>query len=170
MSQKGDSVIKDYGQNSIISRLYGRICIRWEEAALKKLKGLEGIPLFQGRPTPYSLKMENVPGQQLVKFKPGELSVAFFEKLVSLFGQMHQRGVAHGDAHYRNILRDKDRPYLLDFSTSYIKGRLPLLDEYIFRCFTLLDLERLYDVEKTFFGRGKPPKMFFLYRIVKRKK
>jgi len=43
-----------------------------------------------------------------------------------------------------------------------------VLDGWIFRNMILLDLERLYKVEKRFFDRGEPPKMFFLYRMIKR--
>ncbi|MBW2104193.1 MAG: phosphotransferase, partial [Deltaproteobacteria bacterium] len=146
--RQGDAIVKDYGRRSLLVRAFGRLCLRWEEAALRRLEGIEGIPAFLGRPTPDSLKMGAVPGEPLAKRKRGELSEAFLRNLATLFDLMHQRGVAHGDAHKRNILADGERPYLVDFSTAYVRGRLPLLDEYVFRCFVSLDLERLYKVEK----------------------
>jgi hypothetical protein len=43
-----------------------------------------------------------------------------------------------------------------------------LLDGWILKNMISLDLERLYKVERKFFDRGDPPKMFFLYRMIKR--
>jgi predicted unusual protein kinase regulating ubiquinone biosynthesis (AarF/ABC1/UbiB family) len=100
--------------------------------------------------------------------KIGELSESCFKELVSLIHGIHDRGVAHGDLHQRNILVDQDRPSVIDFSTAYVKGRVPLIDGWIFGNIILLDLERLYKVEKKFFDRGEPPRMFFLYRMIKR--
>ena len=162
--------MKDYSLSSFFPKLYGRLCIRWEAAALKKLQGVTGVPQLIERPSPYTLKMSTVPGVPISKMKKGDLSELYLRRLKALFRQMHARGVAHGDAHQRNILIHNDRPYLVDFSTAYVKGRVPFVDNYIFRCFMLLDLERLYKVEKRFFGRGVPPKMFLLYRLVKRSK
>ncbi len=160
-------VVKDYTRSPSISRLYGRICLNWEEAALRTLKGIQGVPLLYDRPTPYRLGMSLVPGVPLEKHNRGEISELFLNRLKALFTQMHERGVAHGDAHFRNILIDNDQPYLIDFSTSYTKGRIKPFDKRLFRWFCLLDYERLYKVEKRFFGRGAPPHMFLLYRLIK---
>lgn len=166
--REGNTIIKDYTPNPFFPKMYGRLCIRWEAAALNRLSGLRGVPALIDRLGPYTLKMSAVPGIPISKVKKGALSEVYFQRLVDLFKQMHQRGVAHGDAHQRNILIYEDFPYLVDFSTAYVKGRSPVLDGYIFRCFVQLDFERLYKVERKFFGRGTPPKMFFLYRIFKR--
>jgi predicted Ser/Thr protein kinase len=160
-------VLKDCGGMRILPRLFGRISLRWEEKALRRLKGIEGIPEYRGRPTRNSLEMASVPGVPLDKMKKGELSERCFQRLRDLLLQIHRMGVAHGDLHMRNILIDGDRPYVIDFSTAYSRGRLPLLDRQIFNLVVQLDMERLYKIEKAFFGRGERPRMFFLYRLVK---
>jgi len=160
-------VEKDCGDLSVLPRLLGRISLLWEEKALKRLKGIEGIPEYLGRPTRNSLKMASVPGVPLDKMKRGELSERCFRRLKDLLLQIHRMGVAHGDLHMRNILIDGDRPYVIDFSTAYVRGRLPLLDRQIFNLVVQLDMERLFKIEKTFFGKGERPRMFFLYRLVK---
>ena len=165
--QEGNSIIKSYGKNSFISKLYGMISLKLETTALKQLEGIEGIPAFQGRPTSYSIKMEAVPGIPIALLQKGDLNKIFFDRLVSLFRQIHARGVAHGDAHMRNIIAYHDRPYLVDFSTAYVKGLIPLLDPKLFNWMVLLDTERLYKVEKYFFNSGDAPKMFFIYRMCK---
>jgi tRNA A-37 threonylcarbamoyl transferase component Bud32 len=164
----GDSVVKDYGHAPLIPRLFGRMCLRWEESALKRLSGIEGVPSFEERISPHSIRISAVPGTPLDGLRRGDLSEAFFERLVSLLRQVHERGVAHGDLHQRNILAHNEMPYLIDFSTAYVRGRLPICDARVCSNFILLDLERIYKVEKKFFGRGTPPRMFLLYRILKR--
>jgi len=149
------------------SRLYGRICLHWEALALRRLKGIEGVPVYLGKATKNSIRMTRLPGTPLDKLKIGELSELCFHQLQDLIHTIHSRGVAHGDLHMRNILVYEEKPSVIDFSTAYVRGRLPVLDKGIFRLFVLLDLERLYKTEKEFFGKGTPPKMFYLYRLVK---
>ncbi|MCU0595691.1 MAG: phosphotransferase [Desulfobacterota bacterium] len=166
--QEGEIIIKEYSGSPFLPRLLGRISISWEEAALRRLEGVTGVPALINRPTPYGLQISTVRGRPLDKMKKGDLSESCFQRLVSLVHEIHDRGVAHGDLHQRNILVDQDRPSIIDFSTAYVKGRVPLLDGWILRNVILLDLERLYKVERKFFARGEPPRMFFLYRMIKR--
>jgi serine/threonine protein kinase len=166
--QEGDVIVKEYMGAPFIPRLFGRISLSWEEAALRRLEGMEGVPAFIRRPSPHAIEISAVRGRPLDKMRNGELSESCFKNLVSLVHAIHERGVAHGDLHQRNILVDQDRPSVIDFSTAYVKGRVPLLDGWILRNMILLDLERLYKVERKFFDRGDPPRMFFLYRMIKR--
>jgi len=166
--RQGDVIVKEHSGAPFIPRLFGRISLSWEEAALRRLEGMEGVPAFIRRPSPYAIHISALEGRPLDKMKSGELSESCFETLGSLIQGIHERGVAHGDLHQRNILVDQDRPSIIDFSTAYVKGRVPLLDGWIFRNMISLDLERLYKVERRFFDRGAPPRMFFLYRMVKR--
>jgi len=166
--RQGDVIVKEHSGAPFIPRLFGRISLSWEEAALRRLEGMEGVPAFIRRPSPYAIHISALEGRPLDKMKSGELSESCFETLGSLIQGIHERGVAHGDLHQRNILVDQDRPSIIDFSTAYVKGRVPLLDGWIFRNMISLDLERLYKVERRFFDRGAPPRMFFLYRMIKR--
>jgi predicted Ser/Thr protein kinase len=166
--REGNILTKEYSGAPFIPRLFGRISLSWEEAALRRLEGMEGVPAFISRPSPHAIQISAVMGRPLDKMKIGELSESCFKKLGSLIHGIHERGVAHGDLHQRNILVNQDRPSVIDFSTAYVKGRVPLFDGWIFRNIISLDLERLYKVEKKFFDRGDPPRMFFLYRMIKR--
>jgi len=148
-------------------RLYGAISLRWEASALKRLRGIEGVPVYLERLGGLCLRMTKLPGIPLDKMQRGELSESCFHRLQGLLQQIHSRGVAHGDLHMRNILIHEDKPFIVDFSTAYVRGRLPLLDKEVFRIFELLDLERMYKIEREFFGKGTPPRMFYLYRLVK---
>ena len=159
--REGDVITKEYSGAPFIPRLFGRISLSWEEAALRRLEGMEGVPAFINRPSPHAIQISAVMGRPLDKMKIGELSESCFKELVSLIHGIHDRGVAHGDLHQRNILVDQDRPSVIDFSTAYVKGRVPLFDGWIFRNMILLDLERLYKVEKKFFDRGESAQNVF---------
>ena len=138
-----------------------------EEVALKRLRGVEGVPVYLGRPRGHTIRMTRLPGVPLDQLKRGELSESCFRRIQDLLHRIHGKGVAHGDLHMKNILISEDKPFVIDFSTAYVRGRLPLLDKNVFRLFELLDLERLYKIEVEFFGRGTCPRMFYLYRLVK---
>ncbi len=166
--REGEVITKEYTGAPFIPRLFGRLSLSCEEAALRKLEGLPGVPSLVSRPSPHAIQISAVKGRPLDKMEKGELSESCFQRLVSLIHRIHDRGVAHGDLHQRNILVDQDRPSVIDFSTAYVKGRVPWLDGWILRKIILLDLERLYKVEKKFFDRGDPPRMFLLYRVIKR--
>jgi len=158
---------KNHDTNPFLPRLYARVCLNCEERALKRLKGIRGVPQFIERPTKTSIRMTAVPGMPLGKLNRGELSELCFSRLKETLLSIHEKGVAHCDLHNRNILIDNDDPYIIDFATAYTLGRLPLMDRQIFKRLAKLDLQRLYKIEKKFFGRGTPPKMFFLYNIIK---
>jgi len=158
---------KNHDANPFLSRLYARICLNFEEAALERLKGVRGVPQFISRPTRTSIRMTAVPGVPLEKLKRGELSELCFSRLKETIAEIHNKGVAHCDLHNRNILIDNDDPYVIDFATAYTRGRFPFWDRRVFEPLAKLDLQRIYKVERKFFGRGTPPKMFFIYNVIK---
>ena len=129
------------------------------------------MPRFLGRPHPLAIRIEAVPGTPVERMRKREtVSEAFLADLKRVFREMHDRGVAHGDAHMKNILAEGDSAYLIDFSTAWVAGRFPLLDPLCFGKLAALDDLRLFKVERSFFDRGEPPRMFLLYRLLKRTK
>lgn len=163
-------VIKNFRDNPPVSRIAGRVLLDREERALKRLHGLEGVPRFVARPDAYHLHLSWLPGRPLCTFAAGELEEGFLTDLRRVFAEMHARGVAHGDAHQRNILVNGPRACLVDFATATFdnrgQGRFPSL----YRWTRQLDDWSLYQVERRWFGRGTPPKMFLLFHILKRRR
>ncbi|MBN1626587.1 MAG: phosphotransferase [Deltaproteobacteria bacterium] len=158
---------KNHDMNPFLSRIYARVCLNCEESALRKLEGVRGVPQFIARPTATSIRMTAAPGVPLAKLKKGDLSELCLRRIKETVAEIHKRGVAHCDLHNRNILVDNDEPCIIDFATAYTRGRFPVIGNMIFEYLKRLDLMRLYKVERKFFGRGNPPKMFFLYNIIK---
>ena len=158
---------KNHDVNPFFSRLYARICLNFEEAALRRLKGVRGVPQFISRPSRTSIRMTAVPGVPLEKLKRGDLSELCFNRIKETVAEIHKLGVAHCDLHNRNILIHNDDPYIIDFATAFTRGRFPFLDRWVFEPLSKLDLQRVYKVERKFLGRGTPPKMFFIYNLIK---
>ncbi len=111
--------------------------------------------------------MTVVRGEPLQRCDAAGVSEEWFDRLQRIFAEMHARGVAHRDAHHRNILVNGDSPGLVDFSTAYVARGSQVRQGRWFRWSRLLDLHCLWKIEQGYFYRGEPPKMFLLYRIIK---
>jgi hypothetical protein len=165
----GEAIVKDYRGVRYPHLVLGKLFLDCEEAALRQLDGVRGVPRFLGRPHPLAIRIEAVPGTPLERMRKHErISEALLADLKRVFAEMHARGVAHGDAHMKNLLADGDSAYVIDFATAWACGRFPLLDPLVFPWITELDRLRLFKVEDAFFGRGESPRMFLLYRMLKR--
>ncbi|MBM4037785.1 MAG: hypothetical protein FJ290_04660 [Planctomycetes bacterium] len=129
------TLVKDYRKRGLFVRFYGRLCLNREEQALRRLAGLKGVPAFVARDGPYVLSMEFIEAVPIHDLRrAGPVPPGFVDRLEELLLAVEARGVAHGDPHMRNILCDREgQPYLVDFSTSYVRGRVPLLSAWVFR-------------------------------------
>lgn len=163
-----ETVVKDYRDCPVLVRWMGRYWLDREERALRRLEGLPNVPTVVGRRGPYALEITRVPGVPVSGRRPPEVTERFIERLGQLFDALHARGVAHGDAHCRNVLMAGEEPYLVDFSTAWVTGRHPILDRFLFEWYKQLDRRKIYKLETDLFGRDvPPPRMFLLYRLVK---
>ena len=80
------------------------------------------------------------------------------------------RGVFHGDPHFKNILCDRDgRPYLIDFSFSYVRGSWWILDRWVVRNLRAMRDERLRKIRQVFYGEQetRPTGLPCTYRLLK---
>jgi hypothetical protein len=94
-----------------------------EVSILRHLSGLRGIPRFLGHYGRTGFIYEYIEGHSLdEKKKPPD---DFFDKLLELLAEVHQRDIAYLDMNKRgNILVDsKGRPCLIDFQISLHIGR-----------------------------------------------
>lgn len=163
---EGPTVRKDFSRRGPLARLAGRLLLDREQRALIRAEGIAGVPRFVARPHAHALVMTRVEGTPLNALKAGDVDEAFIGKLAALFAALHARGVAHGDAHLRNILARGSEPGLVDFATAWTT-RTPGHRSRVFEWFCQLDRRQLYKAEFHLFRRGTPPDMFFLYRLFK---
>ena len=117
-------ILKDYsGRPAGLRAFCLRRMLRHEDAILRALAGIAGVPRSYGFRTPDVLAIEYIVGSGPIQSeKDSETTVPpplFFANLKVLVAAMHARGVAHGDIRRHNILRNRnDRPVLIDFATA----------------------------------------------------
>ncbi|NUN97919.1 MAG: hypothetical protein HUU16_17285 [Candidatus Omnitrophica bacterium] len=93
--------------------------VRREIEAHRQLDGIEGIPRLLHVLGWKAYLIEYIEGEPIHPrlHRPGP---EFFSAVEGIVGQMHARGVAHGDLRNRNILIGADgNPYLIDFTTAW---------------------------------------------------
>lgn len=111
-------VAKDYRACSALYRwTVGAWNLRREIAALDRLRGIEGIPLLEGRVGPWILVMTWFRGKDLGKARKLRQTPAFFDELAGMVREMHRRGVVHLDLRQRRnvLVRPGRHPAILDF-------------------------------------------------------
>jgi hypothetical protein len=120
----GAFVVKDVATRPFLVRaLLGPWQLRREARAYERLAGLEGIPRLVGVVDRQAIALQFIDGRPLQSAPRGSIDPAFFDRLEDLVRAVHGRGVAHGDLHHGDVLVGGDgRPWLVDFSTSWIGG------------------------------------------------
>jgi len=139
----GEAVRKDFNRCSRWFALFlGPLLARRESAALRRLRGLEGVPeLVQGGGRRVVL-MQHVDGKPPLVARGRREWEEFFRRLEALIAGMHRRGVAHGDLRNpNNILVDAaGNPFLVDFVTSYtLRSRRNFFSSWVFRKMSQVD-------------------------------
>lgn len=153
---EGESLIfKDFSERNLLARyLIGRVAIRREVRAYLHLDGVPGIPRLICQPDSDSFLLEYIEGQSLACYKkkkpPHPDAITALSELVQ---RMHQRGVAHGDLHKRNIfVSSAGQPYILDFATAMcINGKGWWLKKSLFRKMCKIDRLAILKIKKRFF-------------------
>ncbi len=118
-------VVKDTAPRAwLVRRLFGRRLLQREFQVLQRLNGMEGVPHVYKMLDEDAFVMDYVEGANIGTLREvGETTV---QRLSVLFQELHQRGVAHGDPHARNILVTADgTPFLIDFSTALTRPESP---------------------------------------------
>ena len=94
--------------------------LRRERRALERLRGVAGVPRIEARVGRWILVLSRFRGKDVGK-TPRELQTPeFFDELMGIVRQMHERGVLHLDLRQRrNVLRTpQGRPAVIDFGAS----------------------------------------------------
>jgi hypothetical protein len=114
--------IKDYAPRPAwVRHTLGRWLIRREALAYRAASGIDGLPRFRGRAGRFALALEFVDAVPLAERSGPALGEAFFDRLDSLVGAFHQRGIALGDLHQRDVLIGSDgAPRIVDLATAWV--------------------------------------------------
>jgi RIO-like serine/threonine protein kinase len=111
-------VVKDFSRRRFwVRNAIGRLLLRRELRALRRLEGIDGVPQRAFRIDRHAIAAEFIPGATLGGVPAGELDTEFFLDLERLMSAVHARGVVHLDTRGTgNMLRRPDgKPALIDF-------------------------------------------------------
>ncbi len=148
-------ILKDYkDRNFFIKSTIGRWFISREFRIYKILNGISGIHQAIGQTDPFSLLLDYLDGEPLSERPPESLSPSVFDSLKTIIQKIHQRDVACGDIHRRDILiTDSGDIFLLDFATGWQKGhRFNIFSHFIFKKFLSLDWHAFYRMREWYTG------------------
>ncbi|MBW1942328.1 MAG: hypothetical protein JRG79_15755 [Deltaproteobacteria bacterium] len=115
-------VVKDYSANGFLFRnIIGRFLVWREYKAYRRLKGLEGVPVFYGTIGGLAVVFEELPGRNVEGLEhETRLPEKFFQDLRALVERIHKRGLAHCDLKRapNTIIGPDEKPYIVDWSAA----------------------------------------------------
>lgn len=120
-------LLKSYlGCRWLVRVLFGRGCLRREQLFLLLFRrlGVGRVPEVYGMLGADVLAMEFLVGTRSLPKPQGCMASAlppksFFEELIAMMRELHERGLAHGDFRRGNVLMDEsNRPRLIDVATA----------------------------------------------------
>lgn len=158
--EDGAFVVKDVATRPFwVRALLGPWQLRRETRAYRRLAGLEGIPRLVGVVDRQAIALQFIDGRPLQSVARGSIDAGFFDRLGELVRAVHGRGVAHGDLHHGDVLVGGDgRPYLVDFSTSWIGGPESAWPaRTIFEQMCRADLRSIAKLRRRYAAGGAPP-------------
>jgi RIO-like serine/threonine protein kinase len=121
-------VVKDFRPRGFLVRnTIGRLLMRREIRALRRLAGLEGVPEDAFRIDAHALAYRYIAGMPLTGAPEECKNPAFFTAFERLLAEVHTRGIVHLDVRNgRNVLITGDgRAALIDFQSHLGTAHLP---------------------------------------------
>lgn len=138
----GSVIVKDFASRSPWVRWLGRLQVRRELAAYRRLEGLEGVPALVGRVDALALAIEKIEGERLafatLGAGEGERCLAQLRLIVD---EIHARGIVHNDLRGReNVLLRRDGGLaVIDFAASIHLRPGGLAHRLLFRALAATD-------------------------------
>ncbi len=150
-------VLKSVSHQSLCVRwLAGRRALDREERAYRLLVGVRGVPALMARPGPDCLQCERIEGRRLDHCPRRSLPPEVFDRLEQVIRQVHERGVAHGDLHRRDVIVDGSQyPWVLDWATAMVrKGPGGWLRAALFRRWMEIDRRAVEKLRRRYGADG----------------
>ncbi len=122
--EKHPVVVKDMRRCALWFRvLAGRAFLRREMSALRLLADLASVPDLESRIDADAFAMQWHNGEKLSECDSARITPQVLDEIAALLGEVHARGVTHGDLHAHNILLDSSGQLcLIDWATACVFG------------------------------------------------
>jgi len=122
-------IVKDYSRKGFWERnLIGRIVIGREARAYSALAGINGLPAWSRRLSPFAFAVEYLEGRDLGSLLPGPHWTGVIEQFERIVHELHGRGWVHLDLHRRtNILLVGGKVFVVDLASALHTGSIPLI-------------------------------------------
>lgn len=146
------AIVKDYSQKGFWERnLVGRIVIGREARAYAALAGVEGLPRWSYRLSPFAFAVEYLEGKDLGSLMPGPQWAGVIRQFERTLNELHSRGWVHLDLHRRtNILLVGEKVYVVDLASALHTGSVPLIGRPFTRLVGLADSLSLIKLKTIF--------------------
>ncbi len=135
-------VVKDLRRCALWFRvLAGRAFLRREARALRVLADLKSVPRVEHRLDADAFAMSWHAGEKLSECNSERITPQILDEIAALLGEVHARGVTHGDLHAHNILLDESGGLcLIDWATACVFGsRRAIIKNWTFEEWRALD-------------------------------
>ncbi len=154
------AILKDYkDRNLLVKWIIGRWLSTREFRIYRKLIGIQGVIRVIAKPNHYSFILEYLEGKPLSEMPQEQIHSSTFDSLKRIIKEIHERGIACGDIHHRDVLiTTSGETYLIDFATGWQKGsKLNVFQNFIFRKLLALDWLAFYRLRERYTGMIPSP-------------
>lgn len=119
--------LKDYRARPLLVReTLGRWLVRREARAYDAASGVPGLPRFYGRADAFALATEWIEAEVLADLEPRSRAPGWDDRLAAILTALHERGVALGDLHQRDVLLSPTGDvHVIDLATALVRGARP---------------------------------------------
>jgi hypothetical protein len=116
--------LKDYSaRHWFVRQTLGRWLTGREAAAYAAAAGVPGVVRSYGRVGPFGLALEWIDGETLADARARGVSTDPLPAIRITLARLHDRGIALGDLHHRDVLLASDGAvYIVDLATAWLAG------------------------------------------------
>ncbi len=147
-----EAVLKDYtGSDTWFRRLLAPLLVIREVRSLKKLDAVTGVPCLYHVYNRYAFLIQSIPGIAASQIEKGRLDNDFFDRMVSVLDEVHEKGVTHCDLRSagNTLVTDDEQPWLVDFVASiHQSGYWNPVGRWIFAQFVEADYGAVLKLKK----------------------
>lgn len=156
-------LVKDFSRKGFWERtLIGRVFIGRELRAYAALAGIDGLPSWFKRLTPFALAIEYLDGRDLGGIHQGEIGNDVMQQFERIVAELHSRGWIHLDLQRRsNVLLVGRKVFIVDLASAFHPGGVPVIGRFLTRLFGFFDrlsfikLKKIYMPDQLTAGERK---------------